>query len=204
MKSFLLLTLWLLANLGQVVQADHVDTFPREVVQHHDAAMDGAVFGNHPASLATTQNQKNNLRSSTSNNNRQLQQARPPPVRMDEIIAQTLVLQLLEAYVVYSGIINEIQGPGPMAMFMPWDQGWERLDPLWQGRLQTSDWRAHLQNLLRYHMYDSGLPLDSIGETQVITMANSETVQVDRRPGTNRIRVNDILVIADVYEATNG
>lgn len=126
------------------------------------------------------------------------------PVRLDEILAQTWPLRTLEAYVTFGLAVSDIQVDGPVAMFMPWDDGWDRFDPTWSAKLRTRPWTAHLQDLLHYHMYDEGLPLEDVGESQVLEMKNGGSVTVERRPGTNRVKANDIDVIANVYEATNG
>lgn len=120
-----------------------------------------------------------------------------------EIIAQTFVLQLLEAYVGFGGIASDIFGEGPFAMITPWDSAFERLDPELITKLQSRSWNAHLKNLLQFHIHNGSLELASLGAIQTVTMANGEGVQFRRRPGTDRVRVNDVLVLA-TYEATNG
>ena len=86
----------------------------------------------------------------------------------------------------------------------PYDGAFNDLDPVWVNRLQNETWNAHLQHILRYHIYDGDLPITELGDEQTITMRSGDTVVVTRRPGTlRRVRVNGILVLA-LYNATNG
>ena len=196
MKSILVSLVLVIGCAHHVAHA--MDAFPGTFVMqqgpinNHELDKDGAMFFG-PASASR---RLKHLRSSE----RKLQ----GPVRLDEIVAQTWPLRTLEAYLTFGLVVSDIQVDGPVAMFMPWDDGWDRFDPTWSAKLRTRPWTAHLQDLLHYHMYDEGLPLEDLGESQVLEMKNGGSVTVERRPGTNRLKANDIDVIANVYEATNG
>lgn len=134
---------------------------------------------------------------------RELQVGVRPQLPLIEVVSQAFVLRLMEAYLGFARLVPEVSGTGPFTLFPPWDNAFERLPAALVNRLQSRPWVAHLQNLLRYHIYNGDLPLSTLPATTTITMQNGETAVVTRTPGTTRVRVNGILAIAD-YDANNG
>ena len=128
-----------------------------------------------------------------------------PPARLPviELVAQTFVLKLFEAYLGFSGISDELLGDGPLTIFPPWDPAFRGLPEDWIRKLQSRQWGAHLQDILRCHVFAGDLPLTSLQENQTISMLNGDDVAVTRLEGSSRVRVNGILVLAP-YDATNG
>lgn len=131
----------------------------------------------------------------------------PPPastrLSLEEVIAQTFSLRSLEAYLGVGQLIDDMLGPGPFTMFTPADWAFDALGDDLIAKLQDQRWSAHLRNLLFYHIYYGDLPIDELEEIQELTMANDERIVITRAPGTSRVHVNDILVLAP-YDATNG
>ena len=135
----------------------------------------------------------------------------PPPTEaptrrrlpLTEVIAQLFPLQLFEAYLNFGRITPEISGNGPYTVLTTWDSGFDRLDAALTDKLRNRSWGAHLQNLLRYHIYKGDLPIEDLELTQTLTMDNGEDVVIERREGSSRVTVNGILVLAP-YDATNG
>lgn len=122
-----------------------------------------------------------------------------------EVIAQTFVLQLLEAYVGFADVTPEVSVEGPLSMFMPWDEAWRNLDPPLIAKLQSKSWGAHLVDLLHFHIYLGGSTLEDLVQAQTITMLNGEdvVVTVQTTPNRDRVKTNDVFVISD-YMANNG
>ena len=128
------------------------------------------------------------------------------PLSLQEVTAQNFNLQLWEAYLGFSGVLSEIAGADDSyyTVFAPWDEAFETLEESLTAKLQNPAWVLHLQNLLRYHIFQGDLPLSQVQETQTLTMSNGENVVMERQAGTAaRIRANNVLVLA-TYDAANG
>ena len=125
-------------------------------------------------------------------------------VSLQEIIAQTPPLRLFEAYANQALVTPDLAGEGPFTLFPPWDVPWGNVEPVLVSKLQNPFFRAHLRNLVHFHLYtDEELTLDNLQGTRVITAANGESLKIDRGNGTSRVFVYDVLVVAP-YDATNG
>lgn len=113
-------------------------------------------------------------------------------------------MQLLEAYLGL-GNVTELLGASEdhLTVLMPRDKAFETLNADLVSRLQSPQWRAHLQDLLRYHIFNGRLSPSELEETQTLIMANGEPVVLTRRAGTSRIRANGSLILA-IYEASDG
>lgn len=108
----------------------------------------------------------------------------------------------------FAHVPPEIEVAGPLALMMPWNIAFRKLDGDLITKLQDRAWEPLLQNLLRYHIYNGHLPADTLQATQNLTMANGEDIVVTVRSGGGAsqrriIEVNGVRVIA-VYDATNG
>ena len=79
-----------------------------------------------------------------------------------EIIAQSFLLRLFEAYLGFGLLIPALQGTGPFTVLAPMDFWWNNLDAALIAKLQKRSWVAHLQNLLRYHMYMGDLSPENL------------------------------------------
>lgn len=108
-------------------------------------------------------------------------------VSVVEIVAQIFILRLFEAYLGFSLLIPEITGNGPFTVLMPWDTPFRELDSALIARLQNRSWIAHLQSLMRYHIYNGDLPPGGLDAQETFTMANGEDVVITRQPGTMRV-----------------
>lgn len=127
----------------------------------------------------------------------------PDQLPVIELILQTFVLNLMEAYTAFAKVVDDMSGDGPFTIFPPWDSGFRALGPDLVSKLQRRPWNAHLQNLLRYHMYDGDIPFDSF-ENQTITMKNGEDLVLTQVPDEEfRIRANGDPSIG-IYNALNG
>ena len=140
------------------------------------------------------------------NDERQLQQSQQARLPIIEIVAQTFVLQDLEAYLVISRSAYGITGDGPYTFFPPWDEAWPFLgdDMIAKFRDGSRQWSGHLRNLLQYHLFHGEFILETIAEgaSVTLTMANGEQATVQRQ-GENRLRINSIPSIGK-YEAEDG
>ena len=126
-----------------------------------------------------------------------------PTDSLSEVIAQNFNLQLMEAYLVFARLLDEIEGPGPFTLFTPHDPGWERLPEGWEAKLRNQAWGAQLQYIMRTHIVTGDFPVDDLEETQDFTTTSGQVVTVTRLPDTERVRVDNILAIS-LFDASNG
>lgn len=124
---------------------------------------------------------------------------------LEEIVTQVFVLSDLKGYLLWGRVAEEIRGEGPYTLLAPWNYGFDKLDDDWVARFRSTRWRAHLQNVLHYHMADQAYPHDFVGDTQTMTMNNGQDVVMSRLPQNNhsRLDVNGVQVVAPVV-ASNG
>lgn len=126
---------------------------------------------------------------------------------LTEVIAQTFILQLLEAYLNFGEVMSELSGNKPMTLLAPWDFAWKSLKPDLIDKLQKSKWRAHLQDLLLCHMLDGSFPPDVLGTTQTFTMRSGKELVFMRTAGTQKVRVRDgnshFVNVVGTYEMSN-
>eukprot|EP00977_Amphora_coffeiformis_P009616 scaffold2215_cov162-Amphora_coffeaeformis.AAC.14 len=121
-----------------------------------------------------------------------------------EKCAQTFSLKLMEQYMNFGEVTPEISGNHtPVTFFMPTNYAFEELEEGLCAKLQDHSWEAQLRDLLHFHMHYGDIPVDDLEESQTITMANGKDVVVTRRPGTKRVKVNGIMVLA-IYDASDG
>ena len=88
----------------------------------------------------------------------------------------------------------------------PWDTGFGKFVSEWEADSPIEDpkWKAHLQDLLLCHILSDKVTVDDLAEgEQLLTMANGDMLRVERRPGTHRVKVNGIVVLA-TRDASNG
>lgn len=127
----------------------------------------------------------------------------PNQLPVIELILQVYILSKMEAYLTYSRVASEITDS--MTVFAPWDNSFNRLEESLVRKLRTRSWSAHLQNFIRFHMYDGYLAVDSLPNLPGsfnITMRNGEDIVVTQYPG-GRIRVDGVRALAS-YDATDG
>ena len=112
---------------------------------------------------------------------------------------------MLEDLLDAGDLINTVSGDGPYTVMVPWNRAIERFESRLGSDVPLRDtkWIAHLQNLLLGHVILDNVMVDDLEATQMMAVANGEMVEVKRRPGTSRVHVNGILVLA-TYDASNG
>lgn len=101
-----------------------------------------------------------------------------------EFILQVFVLRKLKGFMVLAGMLSEISGDGPFTIFTPWDFGFQKLDKGLVENLQNRSgaWIPHLQSLLRFHIFDGDVPIDSWESERTLTMKNGEDIIMSRTP----------------------
>lgn len=104
-----------------------------------------------------------------------------------ELIASSFLLTHTEGYVVLAGIADDLARPN-VTFFFPWNQAWKRLDTELIARLRSPFWRAHLIDLVLYHLHPGNLSPEAIpfeGEVTsvIINMANGEDVNLTTSTG---------------------
>jgi len=124
-----------------------------------------------------------------------------------ELIASSFLLTDTERYIVMAGVADDLAMPN-VTCFFPWDPAWTRLDAQLVARLRSPSWRAHLFNLVFYHLYSGNLPPEAIpfeGDVAsvIITMANGEDVNLTTSTAGVRIRANGIEELSRA-RASNG
>jgi uncharacterized surface protein with fasciclin (FAS1) repeats len=112
---------------------------------------------------------------------------------IQEIIAQTFVLQDMEALLVTSKVAGDMKSP-PYTVFAPWDYDIERL-PYWTKITRNRAWYGHMRDLTLGLIHEGNLSPESIQGTTTVTMMNGDTVTVTMENG--RVRVDGIRVIGD-------
>jgi uncharacterized surface protein with fasciclin (FAS1) repeats len=132
----------------------------------------------------------------------------PDDQTVADIIATENNLSSLENALVAAGLVEPLSGAGSFTVFAPINAAFTAI-PREYRRLLLSDerWILHLQNILLFHVTDSGALLSSdLFEDQEIQMLNGEAVVV-RINGvvslTSRFTTGSNVVAADL-EGTNG
>lgn len=69
-------------------------------------------------------------------------------------------------------------------------------------QLLTDPWKAHLADVLLYHVAGGNVTSDMLSDGQVITMANEENVTISIMGST--VMVNDATVVMPDVFASNG
>lgn len=88
-----------------------------------------------------------------------------------------------------------------VSVFAPTDDAFGALDSELLDKLLTVPWRAHLQNILQFHIAEGGFNLTDIVTLSNQPMINGEIVNVTVDSG---ITVNNATILADPEDAPNG
>lgn len=109
-----------------------------------------------------------------------------------EVVAQTFVLQDLEASLVASRALREMDSP-PYTLFAPWDYALSRL-PYWDKITRNRAWHGHLRDLTLGHIHEGRIPKEELRDGMTITMLNGDVGQVSTV--NNRPRMDGGSIIA--------
>lgn len=91
-----------------------------------------------------------------------------------ELVAQTFVLQFMEAALVFSGLANMLNGNGPFTMMLTWDYEWERQP--WVDKLKNAPWRRHLREMVEYCIHEGNVHEDYLPAAMDLYMMNGESL----------------------------
>lgn len=101
---------------------------------------------------------------------------------IEDIVAQTYVLQNFEALLVMTGIFEDMQSP-PYTIFSPWDYSLDNL-LYWEEMTADSAWWGHMRDLTLGHITQGNLPYEELEDNMAVTMLNGDvaiiTVENDR------------------------
>lgn len=129
---------------------------------------------------------------------------------LTELVAQTFVLQFMEAALVFSGLANMLNGDGPYTMMITWDYEWERQP--YVNKYKTAPWRRHLREMLEFCIYEGDVPPEgNTAYSMELYMMNGEaaTVAYDgsrsqiegfRNIGTTEVENGFVYLLQDIIE----
>ena len=131
------------------------------------------------------------------------EELRPIP----ELIANSFVLGDTEKYIVLARVVDDLNAQG-VTFFFPWDDAWAKLDNAFVARIRSPAWRAHLVDLMLFHLYQGTLPtditdVDNEATNTTITMTNGGDVELTKAGPGVRFRPNGARVLAQSV-ASNG
>lgn len=124
-----------------------------------------------------------------------------------ETVTNADVFQNMEAYMVFGDVDVDIVGNGPYTLFAPWDPAFKRLPQPLVDKLTSRFWGAHLQNTMRFHIFNGDLSIDKLPkEETTVTMANGESLTLSKQSSRAfgvRVSVNGNVAVGQ-FKATNG
>lgn len=112
---------------------------------------------------------------------------------IQEIVAQTFVLQDFEVLLVASRVSGEMTSP-PYTVFAPWDKAFERL-PYWTKITRNRAWHGHLRDLTLGHIHAGNLPKDALEDGMTVTMLNGDVANITKE--RSMPRVDGIRILAN-------
>eukprot|EP00977_Amphora_coffeiformis_P024873 scaffold17426_cov170-Amphora_coffeaeformis.AAC.6 len=118
-----------------------------------------------------------------------------------DLVVATEDLATLEAAVIQADLVDTLSGEGPFTVFAPTNASFAALPAELLSKLLEDQWKAHLADVLTYHVAAGNVSSDMLSDGQTITMVNGEDVTIGIADGTVTINGNAEVVTADVYRS---